>query len=78
MRSPRPLSVGVRRMERKRKVGVACLIVSFPVGILSLGLFMEEAANGTTFPVPSWVGLIAAVVLFFVGIELGAPEHQDR
>jgi hypothetical protein len=65
-------------MERKRKVGVACLLVSFPVGMLSLGLFMEEATNGATFPVPSWVGLIAAVVLFLVGIELGAPEHQDR
>jgi len=48
-------------MERKRKVGVACLIFSFPVGILSLGFFMEEAANAATFAVPSWVGLIAAV-----------------
>jgi hypothetical protein len=65
-------------MPRKRKVGIACLLLSFPLGIVSFGLFMEEAANGAIFPVPSWVGLVSAVALYFVGLEFGAPEHRDR
>jgi len=65
-------------MEAKRKVGIACVILSFPVGILSFGFFMEEAANNATFLVPSWVGLVSAVVLYCVGIAIGPPVHRDR
>ena len=76
--SRRLLSAGVRRMLRKKGVGIACVLLSFPIGTVSFGLFMEEAANGTTFVVPWWVGLVSAVVLYFVRIELATPEHRDR
>lgn len=65
-------------MLRKRQLGIACVLTSLLLGGLSLGAFMEEAANAAVFFVPSWVGAVVAVVLFFVGIELAAPERRER
>ncbi len=68
----------VRRMERKRKVGIAAVLLSFPVGLVSMDFLFDQAANGTRYALSPWVGIVSAVLLYFVGLHFGAPERQDR
>jgi len=65
-------------MERRRKLAIAGLIVSFPIGILSFGCWVNEAGGYGECPVSPWIGILVAVVLYGVGICVGPPEHRDR
>jgi hypothetical protein len=66
-------------MERRRKLAIAGLVLSFPLGGLSFACWVGEAGGyGSCGPVPPWIGIIVAVVLYFVGVCVGPPEHRER